>query len=93
MKKFVCKILALVIPVGILIWSINVLVDPANLFWGESNIREVCEHLNKNEIVAGNLNMSERDLQREFIRTQETVPEAIIIQKTGKMVICLIQSS
>lgn len=85
MKKFVGKILALVIPIGVLVWGVNVVVDPSGLFFEEGNLREICEHLNEGGIVAGNLNISERDLQKEFIKTQEMVPEAVIIGSSRAM--------
>ena len=85
MKKFVKKVLALVVFVGSMVCLVNILADPAGIFFGERKIREVCQLLQEGNLVAGSLNLSERALQREFIFIQKELPDEIVIGSSRVM--------
>lgn len=79
MKKFIVKVLSVVIPIGVLVILVNIIVDPAALFLRHKQIEEVCRLMKEGKIVAGSLNLSERDIQREFIKEYGRVPDAAAV--------------
>ena len=77
MKLFIKKSIFFIVSLVILIVSFNIIVDPANIFFGIE--QKIAKYLTEGYNVTGNYNINERSLQKQLIQKLKTSPSTVIL--------------
>lgn len=78
MQKFLKRVFILLLPVLLVVLSVNYFGDAANLF-SDSYTSKVASEIAKGNNVTNILNCDERDLQRLIIKKLKTCPDILVI--------------
>jgi hypothetical protein len=79
LKALLFKLFVIICPIGLLISSVNYLVDPANIFTSKEYVAGVAEILSRGHNVDHISNYNERLLQEQMIRRLKKTPDIIVL--------------
>jgi hypothetical protein len=79
MKKLVYRLLVIFVPIGLLVMTVNYLVDPANMFSEGEYVSGISDILIKGHNVDGVANYDERALQEQMIRKLPYRPDVVVL--------------
>jgi hypothetical protein len=85
MKKITIKLSILLLPIGMLVLSINCIVDPANLISGETYVENIAQILAKGNNVDNISNYDERLLQKHYLEKKKTQNPDIIVMGSSRI--------
>lgn len=85
MRRFILKLLIIVLPVGLTVIVTNYLIDPANIFSGETYIEGIANIMSQNHNVDNLTNYDERMLQEQMIKRLNKAPDVVVLGSSRVM--------
>jgi hypothetical protein len=85
MKRLLCRLVVIIVPVGLLVVLVNFFVDPANIFSGAAYVTGISNILVKGHNVDNVSNYDERALQEQLIKKLPYRPDVVVLGSSRVM--------
>jgi hypothetical protein len=85
MRKLVVRLILIIVPIAVLVVSINFFTDPANVFSDRAYVAGICDILVKGHNVDNVSNYNERALQEQMISKLPYRPDVVVLGSSRVM--------